>query len=310
MREIVVLPGDGIGPVVVREAVRVLRATGVPLTFTTMPFGLGTGEPLPAATEVALWRAGVGLLGAATTPEVGIPSPVLTLRRRLGLDLLVRPARRGPLDVVVVGHATEGLYGEPEEEGPPAVARWVVTAEGADRLVAAAFARARRSVTLVDKPTVLRGAARLFRAAAARHARPGVDFALVNADAFVAALLRRPGDYDVIAGTSFVSDVLSDLTAALAGGVGAAPSASLGAGLAVFEPVHGSAPKYAADDPPRVNPVGAVLAAAMLLDHLGEPAAADRVRAAVSACDARTFDQGGGATTEEVGREIAGRVGG
>lgn len=313
---IVVLPGDGIGPIVIVEAVRVLRAVGWTGELVERPFGLGAwrdaGEALPRETEAALRSAGLGLLGAATTPVDGCASPVLTLRRRLGLDLLVRPAKRGALDVVVVGHASEGLYAEPEEEGPPAVARWVVTPAGVDRLVAAAMARARRKVTIVDKPTVLRGAARLFREAAARHARPGIEVELVNADAFVAALLRRPADHDVIAATSFVSDVLSDLTAALAGGVGAAPSASLGSGVAVFEPVHGSAPKYADDVPPRVNPVGAILAAAMLLDHVGETARAHRVRTAVEDVGARgirTFDQDGRFMTAEVGAAVAARLG-
>jgi isocitrate dehydrogenase (NAD+) len=305
------LPGDGIGPIVLAEARRVLDAVGFAPTWVPLPFGLAefdrTGAALPDATVATLAALGVGLLGAATTPDAGCRSPILALRRRLGLDLLVRPARGPGIDAVVIGHAFEGLYGEPEDEGPPAVARWVVTPAGADRLVAAAFATARTKVTLVDKPTVLRGAARLFREAAARHARPGIAFELVNADAFAAALVRDPSRWDVIAATSLLSDLFSDLCAELAGGVGVAPSASLGPGCAIFEPVHGSAPRRAAEVPARVNPTGAILAGALLLDHVGEGARAERVRSAVAVVRAtlRTPDEGGDATTAELGAAIA-----
>ncbi|MFZ5481190.1 MAG: isocitrate/isopropylmalate family dehydrogenase [Myxococcota bacterium] len=267
-----VLPGDGIGPVVIAEALRVLRAVGVN-DFLELPFGhrcrVETGEALPEATAIAIERAGVALLGAATTD--GGPSPILALRRRLGLDLMVRPAA----GLVLVGHAFEGLYWEPEAEHP----RWVVTEAGTRRLLAEAFARATRRVTFVDKPTVLRRQATLARACAPPSPVP---FEIVNADAFVAAVLRDRGRYDVVVANSFVADVLADLFAALDGGVGAAPSASLGERVAVFEPVHGSAPRRAGEDPPRVDPTGAIRAAAMLLAHVGDPAA-ETVAAALAA---------------------------
>jgi len=174
-------------------------------------------------------------------------------------------------------------------------------------LLAAAFARARRRVTLVDKPTVLRGAARLFRAAAARHARPGIEFELVNADAFVASLVRDPGRVDVIAATSFLADLVSDLLAGLAGGVGTVASASLGDDIAVFEPVHGSAPRHAREVPARVNPEGAIRAAAMMLDHVGLRVRAGVIRGALAdvLSRTRTPDRGGDATTQEFGRAVA-----
>lgn len=284
-----VLPGDGIGPIVVAEALKVLRAVGID-RFEMLPFGyqcwLETGEALPGPTVLQIRAAGVALLGAATTPEVGCTSPILALRRALGLDLLVRPAA----GLVLVGHAFEGLYFAPEEAEP----RWVVTEGGADRLLAEAFARATRKVTLVDKPTVLRKQAAIFRAAA--HPPPGVTFELVNADAFVADVLTHRERYDVIAATSFVADVLSDLFAALDGGIGRAPSASLGLDVAVFEPVHGSAPRRM-EQPPRVDPTGAILAAAMLLEHIGETERAARIRSAVrraGALDGRTTADRGG----------------
>ncbi len=185
-----------------------------------------------------------------------------------------------------------------------------MTEAGADRLLEQAFARARRSVVLVDKPTVLRGAAALFRAAAERHARPDIDFELVNADAFVARAVRAPASLDVVAATSFIADLLSDLLAALAGGVGTVPSASLGTEVAVFEPVHGSAPRHATISPPRINPEGAIRAAAMMLDHLGLEARASALRAGLSAAlhDLSTPDRGGSATTEAFGEQVAQRA--
>lgn len=300
-----VLPGDGIGPAVTREAVRVLQALGRPTREYEFGHGswLATGRALPDDTLAAVRSARVALVGAATSPPEGCASPILELRRALGLDLLVRPAA----DATVVGHAFEGLYGEPEDPGPPVVARWVVTEAGADRLVREAFARARRRVTLVDKPTVLRGAARLFRVAAERHARPGIAFELVNADAFLAAFVRDRSGWDILAATSFLSDLLSDLTAAFDHGVGGAPSASLGPDCAVFEPVHGTAPHRVADVPQRADPTGAILAAAMLLDHVGDGAAADRVRRAVA--EARGVTNPGRTPTVEVGDAVLRRLG-
>lgn len=303
-----VLPGDGIGPVVIAEALRVVEATGLDADWAILPFGHGcwqrTGEALPAATEAAVREAGVALVGAATTPPEGCASPILALRRRLGLDLLVRPSTGPGLDLVVVGHAWEGLYGAEESIGFDDARRVprTVTRDGVERLAAAAFAQAHRRITVVDKPTVFRHTATLFREAGARHARPDVAFEVVNADAFVADLLRRPGRYEVVVGLSFVADILSDLAAALAGGVPEAASASLGPGCAVFEPVHGTAPRRADEDPPRVSPVGAIRAGALLLDHLGEPARATRIRTAVdrvlAAGRIRTVDRGGTATTQ------------
>ncbi len=276
-----VLPGDGIGPVVVHAALEVLRAVGH-RDFEMLPFGHDCwrqhGVSLPAETERIIRERGVALLGAATSPENGCASPILHLRRQLGLDLLIRPAA----GVTVVGHAFEGLYGQVEDPGPPAVAQWIVTEAGADRLLEEAYARATTRVTLVDKPSVLRGAARLFRAAAERHHRDEISFELVNVDVFLARFIRDRRQYDVLAATSLISDLLSDLTAALDSGIGGAPSVSLGPTCAVFEPVHGSAPKHANTEPAVMDPTGAILAAAMLLNHLGEGEAARAIEAAVA----------------------------
>lgn len=275
---VALLRGDGIGPIVIDEALRWLHAVDAPIEFVPAPFGyqtwLDAGDALPPSTASLLRETGIALLGAATTPETGCSSPILHLRRELGLDLLVRPAA----GITIVAHAFEGLYFAPEHDPP----RWVVTEAGATRVLAEGFRRAKRRVTFVDKPTVLRHHAALYRRIGTTLARPGIAFEVVNADAFVASLWRDPSTYDVVCATSFVGDVLSDITAAIDGGVGTAPSLSLGPNCAVFEPVHGSAPRRAAEFPPTVDPRGAIRAAAMLLEHLGEDQRAARLRAAVA----------------------------
>jgi isocitrate/isopropylmalate dehydrogenase len=315
MRRLLVLPGDGIGPVVIDEALRVLAAVGAPAP-ERLEFGLGcwerTGEVLPAATLLLVREVGCALLGAATTPSVGPSSPILGLRRALDLDLWVRPAPG--LGIVVVCHTFAGLYGAAEEDrGDAAVAQQVLTAAQADRLVAEACRRATRRVTIVDKPTVFRASARLFEAALARHNRPHLQVELINADAFVAALVRDPTAFDIIAATSFVGDIVSDLVAALDGGLPLAASMSLGSACAVFEPVHGSAPRHAGVVPSRMNPIGAIRAAALWLRHVGEEGKADRVEGAVVQVLAegrvRTPDLGGQATTREVGEAVVAALG-
>lgn len=259
-----VLAGDGIGPEVTEAAIAWLRDQGFQAPVLRLPFGHGcwqaTGEALPAQTVRAVREHGVALLGAATTPEVGCASPILQLRRALALDLQVRPMPGGGPTLVI--HNFAGLYAEAEEPGPPAVSRWVLHPHQADRLAEAAFARATRRVTFVDKPTVRRHAAALLRASAARHAT--CDWEVMNADAFVAKLVRDPATYDVVAATSFVGDLLSDLMAALGTGLPTAASVSLGSGVRVFEPVHGSAPHRVGT----ADPSGAIAAAGLLLAHL------------------------------------------
>ncbi len=262
-----VLPGDGIGPEVTEEALRWMRSQGFSLPIRRLPFGHGCwlegGEALPSSTVEIIRSQGVALLGAATTPDEGCRSPILQLRERLGLRLMIRPMPpEGPTLVI---HSFAGLYAEAEEEGPPAVSRWVLHPHQADELAAEAFSRATRRVTFVDKPTVRRHAAALFRQAAERHAT--CPWELVNADAFVAKLVKDPESFDVVAATSFVGDLMSDLFAALGSGLPTAASVSLGPGVAVFEPVHGSAPHRVGD----ADPSGAIAAARLLLAHLAQP---------------------------------------
>lgn len=257
-----VLPGDGIGPEVIEEALAWLEPR-LQVPVRRLPFGLGcwerSGAALPIETEEAIRSQGVALLGAATTPPTGCRSPILQLRERLGLNLMVRPMPGGGPTLII--HSFAGLYAEPEEAGPPAVSRWVLHPHQANELAREAFSRARRSVTFVDKPTVRRHAAALLRMAATQHAT--CDWELINADAFVAALVKNPQRFEIVAATSFVGDLLSDLFAALGTGLPTAASVNLGPGVAVFEPVHGTAPHRVGS----ADPSGALNAAKMLLDY-------------------------------------------
>lgn len=305
---IVVLPGDGIGPIVIEQALRVLRAVGFDRELLTMPFGLGAhqthGDALPENTLRALLQHRVALLGAAATvPDPISPSPILRLRRQLGLELLVRPVWVEGERVTLVGHTWEGLYLQPELVVDDSVTlQRVVTAAGTQALLERACALARRKITFVDKPSVFRRTKELIERVASTLAFGGLAFEIVNADAFAAGFIKRPRDFDVVVAFSFVADVLSDLMAAVGGGIGLAPSAALGPAAAVFEPVHGTAPRRAHESPARVSPLGAIRAAAMLLEHVGEAERAARIeRAIADPALPRTPDQGGAATTAEVG---------
>ncbi len=259
-----VLPGDGIGPEVIDAALAWLHEQGFTTPIRRLPFGHGcwleSGVALPPETLDAVRSQGVALLGAATTPAEGCRSPILQLREALDLEIMVRPMPGGGPTLVI--HSFAGLYAEPEQAGPPAVSRWVLHPEQADTLAREAFGRATRRVTFVDKPTVRRHAAKLLRDAAGRHAT--VEWELLNADAFVAKLIKEPQQYEIVAATSFVGDLLSDLFAALGSGLPSAASMCLGPGVALFEPVHGSAPHRIGS----ADPAGAIAAARLLLDFL------------------------------------------
>lgn len=348
---IALLPGDGIGPEVAAAARLVLEATGVPLAFLEGEIGWScfesTGSALPPATLELVRTCDAALLGAVTSkppdeldPEQrGFRSPIVGLRRALDLHTCVRPIRAlrpedGELDLVVVRENTEGLYAgldfrpvspaladalgldERTRGDDVAITGRLVTRRAVRRVAYAAFAiartRPRRHVTLAEKPNVMRATGGLFleetRAVAAEH--PDVTFAWENADAVCMRMVREPQRYDVLLAGNLFGDMLSDLGAGLAGGLGLLPSANLGDAAAVFEPAHGSAPDLAGTG--RANPIAAILAAAMLLDHLGERAAADAVRRAVQGVvadgETLTEDQGGDASTITVARAIAAGV--
>jgi len=317
--QIVTLPGDGIGPEVVAEGVKVLRAVadrfGHRFTFEEALIGgcaiEATGTALPEATLEACRRADAILLGAVGGPRWSDPTaPVrpeqglLGLRRELGLYANLRPVRLYPalrevsplrperldgVDLVVVRELTGGIYFGPRqeatEEQPTAYDTMVYTAEEVERIAHVAFrlARQRRGrVTMVDKANVL-ATSRLWRRVVATVAAsyPEVSWEPMLVDAAAMHLLRRPADFDVILTANMFGDILTDEASMLAGSMGMLPSASLGEGRrGVYEPIHGSAPDIVGQG--IANPLATILSAAMLLRHsLGLEQEAQAVEAAV-----------------------------
>ena len=318
-----VIAGDGIGPEVVAEALKVLRAVGPDIETVDYDLGgaryLRTGELLPEATLEELRGLDAILLGAVGRPDVppGVLERGLLLRLRFELDLYVnlRPLEGGRLDCAVVRENTEGIYageggflrrGTPHEV---ATQGSVNTRMGVERCVRFAFelaqSRPRRHLTLVHKTNVLTFAGdlwqRTFDEEAAAH--PDVTTAYHHVDAACIHLVESPERYDVIVTDNLFGDILTDLGGALAGGIGLAASANLNparTGPSLFEPVHGSAPDIVGTG--RANPLAAMRSAAMMLDFLGQGEAAARMTKAVS--EAASLP----GTTSEIGDAVAERV--
>jgi len=326
---IVLIPGDGIGPEVIPVAARVLAATGVALEFVPAEAGWGTferrGTALPEETLALVRECGLALFGAVSSPSRKVPgyrSPIVALRRELDLYANLRPALSAPIpgsrpgiDLLLVRENTEGLYaGRERREGETAIAERVITRGASERIarVACALARSRRRrLTIVHKANILPETCGLFRdtvrAVAATFPELTAEECLV--DTMAMRLVTQPEAFDVVVTTNLFGDILSDEAAALVGGLGLAPAGNIGARAAVFEPVHGSAPDIAGRG--LANPVAAILAGAMLLEHIGEGAAARRVREAVRRTlerGPRPADLGGTAGTEEVARAVIGNL--
>ncbi|MDT4939886.1 MAG: 3-isopropylmalate dehydrogenase [Pseudonocardiales bacterium] len=331
-----VIPGDGIGIEVTEEALRVLAAVVPGVESTHYDLGAArwhrTGETLPDSVLGELREHDAILLGAVGDPSVpsGVLERGLLLRLRFELDHYVnlRPAKLypgvatplagdPPIDFVVVREGTEGPYagnGGVLRKGTPheiATEVSVNTAFGVERVVRDAFARAqarpRKHLTLVHKNNVLTNAGDLwFRTVQVVGAEfPEVTVAYNHVDAATIYLVTDPGRYDVIVTDNLFGDILTDLAAAIAGGIGLAASGNLDpskANPSMFEPVHGSAPDIAGQG--KADPTAAVLSVSMLLAHLGEADAATRVEAAVAA-DLAARDARTPGTTSEIGERLA-----
>lgn len=265
-------------------------------------------------------------------------SPIVRMRQQFELYTCLRPCKAFPgnplnyredIDIVVFRENTEGMYigvefpKVPEafyvEKGmsriPPdaAISIRSVTPSGSRRILRAAFEYAarngRKKVTVVHKANVLRATCGVFLDAAKEVARefPNIAFDMANVDAICMWLLKNPQNYDVIVTTNLFGDILSDLCAQLVGGMGFAYSGNIGDSYAVFEPTHGSAPKYAGQD--KVNPLATILAAKMMLDWLGQKEKAAEIEGAVADViargEVRTYDMGGSARTSEMARAVA-----
>ncbi len=299
---VTLIPGDGIGPEVTAAARQVAEATGVAIDWEVVEAGEKAierdGTPLPDSVLESVRRNRLALKGPITTPiGSGFRSVNVALRQQLDLYASVRPARaiagegtRFPeTDLVVVREATEGLYSVVEHWVDRALTAAetvnVITRAASDRIVRFAFEYARREkrrqVTAVHKANIMKTTGGLFQTAfremAAKYPDVKSDERLI--DNMCMQLAKKPEGYDVIVTTNLFGDILSDLCAGLAGGLGVVPGALYGTDLAVFEPVHGSAPKYAGQD--KADPVAEILCVELLLRHVGETEAADRIFRAV-----------------------------
>ncbi|MBS1886183.1 MAG: 3-isopropylmalate dehydrogenase [Actinobacteria bacterium] len=319
--KVVLLPGDGIGPEVVAEAAKALVAAAPGVETAAQPIGgealAATGEALPAVTLAACRAADGVLLGAvgsgdyswtASNPEDGM----FELRRALDVYANLRPFRDGEIDLLIVRELVGGMYFGDRGERPDGTVfdTCEYRPDQVDRLLRRGFelARSRHGrLTSVDKANVL-ATSRLWRerAIAMAASYPDVELDHLLVDTAAMRLVQAPADFDVIVTENTFGDILSDIAAALAGGLGVAASASLGdGGPGLFEPVHGTAPDIAGRGV--ANPTAAIRSVAMLLEYgLGMPAEAARLDAALDRALAtvRTFDQGGVATTAEFGDAV------
>ena len=350
MRTIVTLPGDGIGKVVLPEALRVLESAGFKAEYIHADIGWEfwqkEGNALPQRTIDLLSEHKIGLFGAITSKPKDAAakeldpsllgkgyvyfSPIVGLRQHFNLDICIRPCisfKGNPLNfirrksggfeeplvnTVIFRQNTEGLYAGVEWTNPPesvrkalethpkmkafkgvasedlAVSTRIVSRNASRRIIKAAFDYAKKfgysNVTVCEKPNVLRETSGMIVSEAKKIAKdyPGIELWDTNIDAQMMWLTKNPEDYGVIAAENMFGDIISDGFAGLVGGLGFACSANIGEDVAVFEPTHGSAPKYETLNPSIVNPNAMFLSACMMLDHIGETEIAGKIRKAIA----------------------------
>ena len=320
--EVVLIPGDGTGPELAEATRRVLEATGVEFDWDVREAGADVmdkhgGNPLPDDVLEGIRRAGVALKGPITTPiGGGFRSVNVALRKSLDLYGQVRPcktylgvrSRFADIDLVIVRENTEDLYAGIEyEEGTPEteeLIRWIeskggglrnrdagisikpISITGTRRIVQFAFDYAkrmgRRKVTAVHKANIMKFTDGLYLRVAREVAaeNPDIEFDDRIVDNMCMQLVQRPEEYDVLVLPNLYGDILSDLCAGMIGGLGVAPGANFGEGIAIFEPTHGSAPKYTGQN--KVNPIAMMLSGMLMLRHLEEHTAADRMERAIA----------------------------
>jgi isocitrate dehydrogenase (NAD+) len=313
---VTLIPGDGIGPELAEATCRVLEATGIAFEWESVVAGEAAiaehGTPLPDHVLESVKRNKVALKGPITTPVGGgFRSVNVALRQALDLYANLRPARsmKGvdsryeDVDLIIVRENTEDLYAGIEHMVGPDAAESIkiITRAASERIARFAFdyavANGRRTVTAVHKANIMKLSDGLFlescRTVAADYdGKVGFEDRIV--DNMCMQLVQKPELYDVLVLPNLYGDIVSDLAAGLVGGLGVAPGANIGTEAAVFEPVHGSAPKYAGLD--KANPTALILSGALMLRHLGYPGEADRVETAV-----RDVIAEGKATTSDLG---------
>ncbi len=299
-RRVTLIPGDGVGPEVIGAAVAVVEATGARIEWDRQLAGAAAlkryGSPAPDELLRSLRRTGVALKGPLETRiGEGYRSINVFLRRELDLYANLRPTLSLPgiktrfsnVDLVIVRENTEDLYSGIEHQVAPGVVESikVITARASRRIARFAFEYARRarrgSVTAIHKANIMKLSDGLFLKCARAVARgyPGIAYREQIVDAACMRLVTDPGSFDVLLLENLYGDIVSDLCAGLVGGLGVVPGANYGERGALFEAVHGTAPDLAGRD--LANPVAAILSAAMLLDYIGHPRMAARIRQAV-----------------------------
>ncbi len=324
---VTLIPGDGIGPSISNATVKILAAAGADIEWDTQVAGMAGvaryGDPIPDATLDSIKRTRLALKGPLETPVgEGYRSINVALRKTFDLYANVRPAhtiipggRYQNLDLVLIRENTEGLYVGIEHyirvgDDPRAAAESVaiITRIGSERIVRYAFEYAvrhnRKKVTLVHKANILKFSQGLFLDTGRMVARDyagKIEFEERIVDAMAMNLVLHPERFDVIVTTNLFGDILSDQISGLVGGLGLAPGANIGVNGAIFEAVHGTAPDLAGKG--IANPGAVVLAACMLLDHIGDSDRANRIRSALETTIREgktvTRDLGGSATTDE-----------
>lgn len=316
---VTLIPGDGVGPEIAEAARRVIDATGVDIEWEVQEAGAEQiekyGTPLPDQVLESIRRNKVALKGPITTPiGTGFRSVNVALRHALNLFACVRPCKYYPgvksrypeADLVIIRENTEDLYAGVEFEAGSEQARQIrswapqkiredaaisikpISREGSRRIVTYAFeyakANGRRKVTAVCKANIMKYTDGLFYEVArevAQNYKGQIEYDEVLVDAMCMQLVQKPDQYDVLVMPNLYGDILSDLCAGLVGGLGVAPGANIGDDAALFEPTHGSAPKYKGQN--KVNPTALILSGMLMLRHLGETEAANRLEQAVAA---------------------------
>lgn len=330
---ITVIRGDGIGPEIMDATLFVLDKLGTGLQYEYADAGLVAlekqGELIPASTLESITRNKVALKSPLTTPVGGGFSSInVALRRQFDLYANVRPAISFPntksryenINMITVRENTEGAYlaegQEVSADGETAFSGTRITRKGSERIVRYAFELAkstgRKKVTAVHKANIIKSTSGLFldvaREVAAKY--PEIEFQEMIVDNACMQLVMRPEQFDILVTTNLFGDIISDLCAGLVGGLGLAPGANIGKDAAIFEAVHGTAPDIAGQG--KANPVALMLAAAQMLDHVGQPQNAERLRKAIvetmEAKDSLTGDLGGTGTTMGFAQAIASRI--
>ncbi|HGM5961853.1 TPA: isocitrate dehydrogenase [Stenotrophomonas maltophilia] len=332
-QKITVIRGDGIGPEIMDATLFVLDQLKTGLEYEDADAGLVAlekhGDLMPAVTLESIARNKVALKSPLTTPVGGgFTSINVSLRRHFDLYANVRPAHTFPntksrfdnVDLITVRENTEGAYlaegQEVSADGETAFSGTRITRKGSERIVRYAFELAkstgRKKVTAVHKANIIKSTSGLFlnvaREVAAQY--PDIEFQEMIVDNCCMQLVMRPEQFDVIVTTNLFGDIISDLCAGLVGGLGLAPGANIGKDAAIFEAVHGTAPDIAGQG--KANPCALLLAAAQMLDHVGQPENAERLRKAIVATmeakDSLTGDLGGTGTTMGFAQAIASRL--